>query len=242
MKATFGLVRGAVLAAALTALIAGCARAGGPFPDPPGVKVPAELSSGPQTVVLAGGCFWGMEGLFERVKGVVNVVSGYSGGSAATAHYEVVSSGTTGHAESIEITYDPSVVGLGTLLKIFFSIAENPTELNFQGPDYGTQYRSVVFYQNEYQKELTDRYIKEIERAKYFSSPIVTQVVPFKAFYPAEAYHQHFLDKHPEDPYIVMWDLPKIRDLERTYPDLVAGRFQPDPVFEADTDGGLRRM
>jgi len=242
MKAILSLARGTLLAAALAALVAGCARASGPFPDPPSMKTPAALSTGPQTVVLAGGCFWGMEGLFERVKGVVNVVSGYSGGSAATAHYEIVSTGTTGHAESIEITYDPSVVNFGTLLKIYFSIAENPTELNFQGPDYGRQYRSVIFYQNEYQKQLAERYIKDIERARYYSSPIVTQVVSFKAFYPAEAYHQHFLDKHPDDPYIVMWDLPKIRAFERTYPSLVAERFQPDSVFETDTNGGLRRM
>ncbi len=203
-------------------LLGACVNASGPtgpFPDPPASA--ADPSVGPQTAVLAGGCFWGMEGVFERIKGVTNVVSGYSGGQADTAHYEMVSTGTTGHAESVEITFDPSRVSYGTLLKVYFSIAHDPTELNFQGPDEGTQYRSAIFYANDAQRRLANAYIKELTLDKTFSKPIVTQVVPLVAFYPAEDYHQHFLDLHEDNPYIAFWDLPKIKNLENTYPDLV---------------------
>ncbi len=237
MKTLLCGARSVLLAGLFSVLFVACARASGPFPDAPALPTPAAESSSPQTAVLAGGCFWGMEGLFERVKGVLNVVSGYSGGSAATAHYEMVSTGTTGHAESIEITYDPGVVGFGTLLKIFFSIAENPTELNYQGPDYGTQYRSGIFYQSAYQKRLAEDYIRALERAKYYSKPIVTEVVPLEAFYPAEAYHQHFLDKHPNDPYIVMWDIPKLKTLARVYPTLVAERYRSGGLIPGDWRG-----
>ncbi len=173
-----------------------------------------------QTAVLAGGCFWGVDAVFKHVKGVSSVVSGYSGGSAATADYETVSTGTTGHAESVKITYDPSQVRYSDLLRIFFSVATDPTELNRQGPDTGTQYRSVIFYANEDQKQTALAYIDQLNKAKVFSGPMVTQVVPLKAFYPAEQYHQNFLARHPDYPYIVFNDLPKLRELPKQFPDL----------------------
>ena len=183
----------------------------------------AAMMKGAQTAVLAGGCFWGMEGVFERLKGVVEVTSGYSGGDKDTAHYEMVSSGTTGHAESIQIRYDPAQISYGTILKVFFTVAHDPTELNYQGPDYGTQYRSVIFYANNGQKQVAESYIRELDQAKLYAKPIVTQVVPLKAFYAAEDYHQHFLDRNPDYPYIVFVDMPKIANLKKTYPSLLTG-------------------
>ncbi|MBV9772003.1 MAG: peptide-methionine (S)-S-oxide reductase MsrA [Bryobacterales bacterium] len=174
------------------------------------------------TAVFAGGCFWGVEGVFERLKGVTNAVSGFSGGSAYTAHYEVVSSGTTGHAESVQVTYDPSKISYGKLLEVFFSVVHDPTELNRQGPDEGTQYRSAIFYSNDEQKRVAEAYIHQLTEAKVFRRPIVTQVVPLKAFYAAEGYHQHFLDHNPNNPYIVYNDLPKVKHLEQQYPELCA--------------------
>jgi peptide-methionine (S)-S-oxide reductase len=174
----------------------------------------------PQTAVLAGGCFWGVDAVFKHVKGVSSVVSGYSGGSAATADYETVSTGSTGHAESVKITYDPSQIAYSDLLRIFFSVATDPTELNRQGPDTGTQYRSVIFYANGQQRQIATAYIDQLDKAKVFSGPIVTQVVPLKAFYPAEQYHQNFLERHPDNPYIVFNDLPKLRELQKQFPNL----------------------
>jgi peptide-methionine (S)-S-oxide reductase len=174
--------------------------------------------------VLAGGCFWGMEAVFEHVKGVSQVVSGYAGGDADTATYEQVSSGNTGHAESVRISYDPSVVTYGQLLKVYFSVAHDPTELNRQGPDTGTQYRSAVFYVNDEQKRIAEDYVAQLEAAKSFRHPIVTQVAPLKGFYPAEAYHQGYLARHPNQPYIVINDLPKIDALKQKLPDLYTGR------------------
>jgi peptide-methionine (S)-S-oxide reductase len=171
-----------------------------------------------QTAVLAGGCFWGVDAVFKHVKGVTSVVSGYSGGSVANPDYETVSTGTTGHAESVKITYDPSQVRYSDLLRIFFSVATDPTELNRQGPDEGTQYRSVIFYASEAQKQTALAYIDQLNKAKVFSRPIVTQVVPLKAFYPAEGYHQDFLARHPTYPYIVFNDLPKVRALQKQFP------------------------
>lgn len=187
----------------------------------PAMDVPA--ASGPQIAVLAGGCFWGMEGVFERLKGVSNVVSGFAGGRKATAHYEMVSTGTTGHAESIEITFDPRVITYGRLLEVFFSVAHDPTELNFQGPDEGTQYRSSIFYTTARQKTVAEAYIRQLTAARVFPRPIVTTVVPLGAsgFYPAESYHQHFLDRNPTYPYIVYNDLPKIAALKKAFPGLV---------------------
>jgi peptide-methionine (S)-S-oxide reductase len=187
------------------------------FPDP-SVDIPLSPTHSKEIAVLAGGCFWGMQGLFERVKGVSKVVAGYSGGEKSTAHYEIVETGRTGHAESIEITYDPSVITYGQLLKVFFAVAHDPTELNRQGPDTGTQYRSVIFYVNDEQKRVAEAYIRQLNEAHIFSRPIVTQVVPLTGFYPAEGYHQHFLDRHPDYPYIVYNDLPKLEALKREYP------------------------
>jgi peptide-methionine (S)-S-oxide reductase len=207
-----------VLIAALAGPVA-CSAAHGPLPAYAG---PAETqsASGNQTAVFAGGCFWGVDAVFKHVKGVSKVVSGFSGGNASTAHYETVSTGTTGHAESVEVTFDPSQVSYAQLLQVFFSVAHDPTELNRQGPDEGTQYRSAIFYANDEQKREALAYIDQLTKAKVFSAPIVTQVVPLAAFYPAEPYHQNFLEHHPNYPYIVINDLPKLRALKQQFPAL----------------------
>ncbi|MGZ6253123.1 MAG: peptide-methionine (S)-S-oxide reductase MsrA [Candidatus Binataceae bacterium] len=173
-----------------------------------------------QEAVFAGGCFWGVDAVFKHVKGVDRVVAGYAGGGPSTAQYEVVSTGTTGHAESVEVTYDPSQVSYNDLLKVFFYAAHDPTELNRQGPDSGTQYRSAIFYTKASQKKAADAYIAQLDHAKAFADPIVTQVVPLKGFYPAEAYHQNYLARHPDNPYIVINDLPKLDLLREKYPQL----------------------
>jgi peptide-methionine (S)-S-oxide reductase len=210
------------LASTAAMLAMGAASAWADIPNPP--MDTAAMMKGTQTAVIAGGCFWGMEGVFERLKGVIDVTSGYAGGEKNTAHYEMVGSGLTGHAESIEIRYNPEQISYGTLLKIFFAVAHDPTELNYQGPDHGTQYRSAIFYANDGQKQVAESYVRALDQAKLFPKPIVTQVVPLKAFYPAEDYHQNFLDNNPDYPYIVYWDLPKIAQLQKSYPDLVARR------------------
>lgn len=174
--------------------------------------------------VFAGGCFWGVDAVFERLKGVSDVVSGYSGGNESTAHYEMVGTGRTGHAESVQVTFDPAQITYGKLLQVFFSVAHDPTQLNRQGPDEGTQYRSAIFYNSAEQKRVAEAYIQQLNGAKVFRHPIVTQVVPLKAFYPAEEYHQNFLDRNPDNPYIVYNDLPKLQQLKKKYPDLV--KFQ----------------
>jgi len=183
-----------------------------------GGKAQSSVAPKEQTAVLAGGCFWGVDAVFKHVRGVSTVVSGYAGGSAATAHYEVVSSGTTGHAESVKITYDPSQVSYAELLRIFFSVAHEPTELNRQGPDTGPQYRSAIFYTTEEQKDTALGYIEQLTKANVFPGPIVTQVVALQGFYPAEEYHQNFLALHPNYPYIVFYDLPKLRALKKEFP------------------------
>jgi peptide-methionine (S)-S-oxide reductase len=193
------------------------------IPDP-AVDTSLAKAKGSETVVLAGGCFWGIQAVFEHVKGVTAVTAGYSGGSATTAHYEVVSSGLTGHAESVRITYDPSQVSYGQLLKVFFAVAHNPTELNRQGPDDGTQYRSALFYANDDQKRVAEAYIAQLNQARVFSRPIVTQVVAFKAFFPAEAYHQDYAVHHPDDLYIRINDLPKVDHLRKELPELYVGK------------------
>ena len=190
-----------------------------PFPDA-AQDIPASAVQGPQTAVLAGGCFWGVEAVFEHLKGVRDVVSGFAGGDKKTAHYETVSTGSTGHAESVKITYDPSQITYGQLLKVYFSVAHDPTELNRQGPDTGTQYRSAIFYMNDDQKRVAEAYIHQLDDARVFSRPIVTQVVPFRGFYAAESYHQHFLDRNPNNPYIVYNDLPKLAQLKKQYPQM----------------------
>ncbi len=189
----------------------------------PLIAAPASAATKPalQTAVLAGGCFWGMEDVFENVRGVTNVVVGYSGGTKATADYETVSSGTTGHAESVEITFDPTKISYRKLLDVYFSVAIDPTQLDAQGPDSGTQYRSVIFYANDAQKSVAKATIAELTAKKAYAAPIVTQVVPFKAFYAAEDYHQHFADKNPTYPYIVINDAPKVAALKAKFPNLV---------------------
>lgn len=185
---------------------------------------PLNKAHGTQTVVLAGGCFWGIQAVFEHVKGVSSVTAGYSGGSAQTAQYETVSTGNTGHAESVRIVYDPAQISYGQLLKVFFSVAHDPTELNRQGPDEGTQYRSVVFYGNDDQRRIAQAYIDQLNRAKAFAQPIVTQVVALQAFYPAESYHQDYAEHHPNEPYIAINDLPKLEHLKQTWPELYVGK------------------
>ncbi len=173
-----------------------------------------------QTAVFAGGCFWGVDAVFKHVKGVESVVSGYSGGRRTTAHYEMVSTGTTGQAESVKIIFDPAKISYDQLLQIFFFVAHDPTELNHQGPDWGTQYRSVIFYANAEQHHAALQFIKKLSADNAFSAPIVTQVVQLQGFYPAEDYHQDFLERHPDNPYIVVNDLPKLDHLRKRFPAL----------------------
>jgi peptide-methionine (S)-S-oxide reductase len=188
----------------------------GKFPDAT-LDPPAQ---GEQSAVFAGGCFWGVEGVFEHVKGVKSAVSGYSGGSKNTAHYDLVSNGNTGHAESVKVTYDPAQITYGQLLKVYFSVVHDPTELNRQGPDDGTQYRSAIFYANDDQKRTAEAYIAQLEQAHIFKHKIVTQVVALNAFYPAEAHHQHFMENNPNHPYIVYNDAPKLAALKKQLPEL----------------------
>jgi peptide-methionine (S)-S-oxide reductase len=189
------------------------------IPDP-AVDAPLANAKGQQTAVIAGGCFWGIQAVFQHVKGVIKATSGYSGGEAKTAEYELVSDGDTGHAESVRITYDPSQISYGQLLKVFFAVAHDPTQLNRQGPDTGTQYRSVIFFGDADQERIARAYIDQLNQAKVFDGNIVTQVVPLKAFYEAEAYHQDYAIHHPNNPYIVANDLPKVANLRKQFPDL----------------------
>ena len=174
-----------------------------------------------ETAVFAGGCFWGVEAVFEQLRGVSGVVAGFSGGSAATAHYDIVSTGTTGHAESVQVTFDPSVISYRDLLRVFFTVAHDPTELNYQGPDHGTQYRSSIFYANVAQQRDADAMIRDLAAHLAYPAPIVTKVVPLVAFYPAEAYHQHFVERNPDYPYVVYNDLPKLAELHKRFPGLL---------------------
>jgi len=189
------------------------------IPDP-AVDAPLASAKGEQTAVLAGGCFWGVEAVFEHVKGVSDVKSGYSGGSRETAQYQKVGTGDTGHAESVKITYDPAQITYGQLLKVFFSVAHDPTQLNRQGPDTGTQYRSAIFYANDEQKRIAQAYIDQLNQAKVFGRPIVTEVAALKSFNEAEAYHQDYLVNHPDEPYIVINDMPKVENLKKQLPGL----------------------
>jgi len=184
----------------------------------PAIDLPR--ASGSQDAVIAGGCFWGVQAVFQHVKGVSSAISGYAGGANGKADYELVSTGSTGHAESVKITYDPAQISYGELLRIFFSVAHDPTELNRQGPDEGTQYRSAIFYANDDQRRVAESYIQQLNTTKAFSRRIVTQVSPLKAFYPAEAYHQDYAARHPDSPYIVYNDLPKLERLRQQFPEL----------------------
>ena len=197
---------------------------------PPAMDEPS--GAGPETIVLAGGCFWGVQGVFQHLKGVTQAVSGYAGGTRDTATYEVVSAGTTGHAESVQITFDPSQVSLGKILQIYFSVAHDPTQLNRQGPDAGTQYRSVIFYQNDPQKRVAEAYIAQLDKAGVFRHPIVTQLTPLEGFFAAEAYHQDYATLHPQSLYIAINDLPKIDNLKRVFGALY--RDKPVLVMAAD--------
>jgi len=186
----------------------------------PSVDETLSPAKGQKKIVFAGGCFWGIQTVFKHTKGVISSTAGYSGGEASTADYETVSEGSSGHAESVQVVYDPSQVTFGQLLKIFFSVAHDPTELNRQGPDRGTQYRSVIFFNDAEQKHIVESYIAQLESAHFFNNPIVTQVVPLKAFYTAEAHHQDYAENHPYDPYIVFNDAPKLENLKKEYPEL----------------------
>ncbi|HEX4408285.1 MAG TPA: peptide-methionine (S)-S-oxide reductase MsrA [Xanthobacteraceae bacterium] len=220
-KLLLASVAGALFLIPLIGLGAGVVRAA-----EPAVTIPAPMAdqsvpggNGTQTVVLAGGCFWGVQAVFEHTKGVTQAVSGYSGGSKDTAHYEQVGTERTGHAESVSVTYDPKQISYGKILQIYFSVAHNPTELNRQGPDSGPSYRSAIFYADDAQKQAAEAYIAELDKVHAFSAAIVTKLEPFKGFYPAEDYHQDFAVTHPSYPYIVFNDAPKVDNLKRLFPD-----------------------
>ena len=211
------LVLSVTAAVALASSLSGSSARSSRVPEP---ALNPQAAAGSQKAVFAGGCFWGLEGVFEHVKGVSEVVSGYAGGNAATATYEQVSSGDTGHAESVEVTYDPAKISYGELLKVYFFVAHDPTQLNRQGPDSGQQYRSEIFFANDAQKQVAAAYIQQLNQAKAFAQPIVTQMAPLDRFYAAEAYHQDFIDHNPLQPYIVVHDLPKIQHLKAEFPEM----------------------
>jgi peptide-methionine (S)-S-oxide reductase len=194
---------------------------------PPATTTPAAGAAPRETVVFAGGCFWGVQGVFQHTRGVVSAISGYAGGKRETASYEKVSSGSTGHAEAVQVTFDPKQVSYGQLMQIYFSVVHDPTQLDRQGPDSGSQYRSAVFYANDAQKQATERYIAQLDAAKVYPARIVTRVSPLEAFYPAEDYHQDYATVHPESPYIAHFDLPKIENLKRLFPEA----YRPQPVL-----------
>ena len=215
------MVLGALLCVSLFAPITRLAQAAEPAVaiPPPALDATVPADGGLQTVVLAGGCFWGVQAVYEHTKGVTQAVSGYAGGQKDTAHYQMVSTGRTGHAESVSVTFDPRQISYGKILQIYFSVAHNPTELDYQGPDEGTQYRSAIFYANDEQKRVAEAYIAQLGQAHAFSEPIVTKLEPLSGFYPAEDYHQDFAVTHPSYPYIVFNDLPKVENLKRLFAD-----------------------
>jgi peptide-methionine (S)-S-oxide reductase len=231
-----GILR-ALLVIPLVGLAMGIARAEEPAVVIPAPTLDAAAPSGatPQTVVLAGGCFWGVQAVFQHTKGVTSAVSGYAGGDKATAQYETVSSGRTGHAESVSVTFDPHQISYGKILQIYFLVAHNPTELNRQGPDAGTQYRSAIFYANDEQKRIADAYIAQLDKAHVYPRPIVTQLESLHGFYPAEDYHQDFAVLHPSYPYIVFNDLPKVDNLKRLFADVY--RDMPVTVMASSKPG-----
>src|SRR5580658_10021968 len=214
-------MRSAVLTLLIAIAVCGGCRAATKTPVPAAANDAALAQSpGKQIAVFAGGCFWGTQGVFERVKGVVDTTAGYAGGSADTATYDQVTTETTGHAESIRVTYDPAKITYGQLLRIFFSVAHDPTQLNRQGPDEGTSYRSAIFYSNDDQRRIAEAYIAQLDAAHVFGGKIVTEVTPLKGFYDAEHYHQHYADLNPNNPYILVCDRPKIEALRKEFPDL----------------------
>jgi peptide-methionine (S)-S-oxide reductase len=225
MKMSLSTRLALILFATLLAITACNAKANPAAPVPAPIQDAARAAApGQQTAVLSGGCFWGVQAVFQHLKGVISATSGYAGGSAKNAEYEIVSTGESGHAESVQIVYDPSQITYGELLRVFFSVAHDPTQLNRQGPDEGTQYRSSIFYSNDEQKRIAEAYIAQLDQAKVFSRPIVTKVVPLQAFYPAEAYHQNYATLHPNQPYIVFNDAPKVEHLRQQFPDLYTGK------------------
>jgi len=212
-----------VTLAALCAAGCGSSSSAATLPDPV-VDAAKTTDKRTATAVFAGGCFWGVEAVFKHVKGVTSAVSGYAGGGAKTAHYEMVGTGLTGHAESVEVTYDPSQISYGQLLRVFLSVAHDPTQLNRQGPDVGTQYRSAIFYADPDQKRIAQAYIDQLSNAKVFAQPIVTQLTPLNGFYRAEDYHQDYLARHPDSMYIVVNDLPKLNHLRQEFPQFYVSR------------------
>jgi peptide-methionine (S)-S-oxide reductase len=213
----FSLYAAAIGALAITAVVIGPSLAAEDAVIIPAPTTDVKASTGIQTVVVAGGCFWGVQGVFQHTAGIVNAVSGYAGGSKSTADYSTVSTGTTGHAESVEIKYDPNKISYGKILQIFFSVAHDPTQLNRQGPDSGTQYRSAIFTTSDEQTKIADAYIAQLNAAKVYKKPIVTKVGPLEGFYPAEAYHQDYLTLHPNQPYIAYNDIPKVENLKKIF-------------------------
>ena len=220
LKSRFSLFVASLLLLTFAGIFASAGERGAVVLPNPTVDESVSAKSGQATAVFAGGCFWGVQAVFQHVKGVISATSGYSGGPSIAAEYEVVSTGTTGHAESVKVVFDPARISYGQLLKVFFSVAHDPTELNRQGPDTGTQYRSVIFYSSDQQKHIAQAYIAQLDQAKVFPHAIVTQVVPLKAFYPAEAYHQNYATLHPDNPYIKYNDLPKVAHLQQQFPNL----------------------
>ena len=244
MRLTIKARRLAVLTVFLAVAVALSAACAGPGSSPrataassipgPALDEPAGNSGTSETAVLAGGCFWGVQGVYQHVKGVTQAVSGYAGGDASTAQYETVGTGSTGHAESVRITYDPSQVSFGQLLHIFFAVVHDPTELDRQGPDTGTQYRSAIFPQTDVQQKVADAYIAQLNQAKVFDAPIVTRTDRGPGFFPAEDYHQDYLNSHPSAPYIAMNDMPKVDALKQTFPEL----YRDQPVLVHTSNGG----
>ncbi len=223
-------IRTGLLCVALMA--AGAARAEDFTTIPPPALDQLQTANTTETVVLAGGCFWGVQGVFQHVKGVTSAVSGYAGGAPATASYDRVSDGDTGHAEAVQVTYDPKQISLGRLLQIYFSVAHDPTQLNKQGPDHGTQYRSAIFPANDSQAGIARAYIVQLNLAHVYKAPVATKIEPGKVFYAAESYHQDYLTLHPTDGYIAYSDIPKVRELARRYPAL----YRPEPVLVGSGD------
>jgi peptide-methionine (S)-S-oxide reductase len=219
-----GILAAVALLAASPWMSATRAEEGRVVPAPVTDEAPTSQS---EVAILAGGCFWGVQGVFQHVEGVTQAVSGYAGGDADTAHYQTVGGGDTGHAESVQVTFDPTKISYGKILQIYFSVAHDPTQLNYQGPDYGTQYRSTIFPTSDEQARVAAAYIAQVDAAKIFSEPIVTTLEPGKAFYPAEDYHQDYLILNPTQPYIVINDLPKVENLKRLFPEL----YRADPVL-----------
>ena len=224
------LCAAALGALAITAFAVAPSRAAEDAVIIPAPAADAQMSDGVQTAVIAGGCFWGVQGVFQHTSGVVNAVSGYAGGSKATADYNMVSTGATGHAESVQIKYDPKKISYGKILQIFFSVVHDPTQLNRQGPDTGTQYRSAIFATSEAQKKVAEAYIAQLDQAKVFKKPIVTKVGKLESFFPAEGYHQDYLTLHPSQPYIAYNDLPKIDNLKKIF----AENYLEKPTLVSD--------